>query len=88
MAGARVRGWEGACTAPRGTLEVMSRTVRLDDQVAARVEQAAAAEGVDPEQWVNGRLARDLFLERLDEVQGRNPEPLSEDQAAKVVYGR
>lgn len=50
-------------------------------------EQAAAAEGVAPEQWVNTRLPRDLFLEQLDEVQARNPEPLSEEQAAKFVYG-
>ena len=63
------------------------RTVRLNERVAAMVEQAAAAEGVDPEQWVNTRLARDLFLEKLDEVQARNPGPLSEEQAAKIVYG-
>ncbi|MDP8931918.1 MAG: hypothetical protein M3O70_25950 [Actinomycetota bacterium] len=65
-----------------------TRTVRLNERVAAVVERAAAAEGVDPEQWVNDRLAQDLFLEKLDEVQARNPEPLSEDQAAEVVYGR
>lgn len=65
-----------------------TRTVRLTEQVAARVEQAAAAEGVDPEQWVNDRLARDLFLETLEEVQARNPEPLSEEEASEIVYGR
>ncbi|MEX0658822.1 MAG: hypothetical protein WD080_06775 [Egibacteraceae bacterium] len=65
-----------------------TRTVRLNEQVAARVERAAAAEGVDPEQWVNDRLARNLFLERLDQVQARNPEPLSEAEAAEIVYGR
>ena len=64
------------------------RTVRLNERVAAMVEEAAAAEGVDPEQWVNARLARDLFLLKLDEVQARNPQPLSEEQAAKVVYER
>jgi hypothetical protein len=43
---------------------------------------------VDPEQWVNDRLARELFLAKLDEVRARNPAPLSEDEAAKIVYGR
>jgi hypothetical protein len=62
--------------------------VRLNQQVAARIERAAAAEGVDPERWVNDRLARDLLLAKLDEVQARNPDPLSEEEAAKVVYGR
>jgi hypothetical protein len=64
------------------------RTVRLNEQVAARVEEVAAAQGVDPEQWVNDRLARELFLAKLDEVRARNPAPLSEDEAAKIVYGR
>lgn len=73
-----------------GTLASMSgtRTVRLTEQIAARVEEAAAAQGVDPEQWVNDRLARDLFLAKLDDVQARNPEPLSEDEANKIAYGR
>jgi hypothetical protein len=73
-----------------GTLASMSgtRTVQLTEQIAARVEEAAAAQGVDPEQWVNDRLARDLFLAKLDDVQARNPEPLSEDEANKIVYGR
>lgn len=65
-----------------------TRAVRLNEQVAARVEEVAAAQGVDPEQWVNDRLARDLFLTKLDDVQARNPEPLSEDEAGKIVYGR
>lgn len=64
------------------------RTVRLNERVAALVERLAAAEGVDPERWVNDRLARDLFLTELDEVQARNPKPLSEEQAAEVVYRR
>jgi hypothetical protein len=64
------------------------RTVRLNEQVAARVEEVAAAQGVDPEQWVNDRLARELFLAKLDEVRAGNPAPLSEDEAAKIVYGR
>lgn len=64
------------------------RTVRLNEQVAARVEEVAAAQGVDPEQWVNDRLARELFLAKLDEVRARNPAPLSEDEAAKIVYER
>jgi hypothetical protein len=64
------------------------RTARLNEQVAARVEEVAAAQGVDPEQWVNDRLARELFLAKLDEVRARNPAPLSEDEAAKIVYGR
>lgn len=64
-----------------------TRIVRLNERVAATVERAAAAEGVDAEQWVNDRLARDLFLEQLQEVQTHNPEPLSEDQATEVVYG-
>ena len=46
-----------------------TRTVRLNKQVTARVEQVAAEQGVDPEQWVNDQLARDLFLAKLDEVQ-------------------
>lgn len=62
------------------------RTVRLKERVAAMVERAAAAQGVDPEEWVNERLTRDLFLEKLDDVQARNPEPLSEEEAAEVVY--
>jgi len=65
-----------------------TKTIRLNERVAAMVEQAAAAEGVDSEAWVNDRLARDLFLEKLDEVQARNPTPLSEEQAGDVVYGR
>lgn len=65
-----------------------TRAVRLNEQVAARVERAAAAAGVDPEQWVNDRLARELFLEKLDEIQARNREPLSEGEAAQVVYER
>jgi hypothetical protein len=64
------------------------RTVRLNEQVAARVEEVAAAQGVDPEQWVNDRLARELFLAKLDKVRARNPAPLSEDEAAKIFYGR
>lgn len=63
-----------------------TRTVRLNERVAAMVERIAAAEGVDPEQWVNARLARDLFLVKLDDMQARNPEPLSDEQAAEVVY--
>lgn len=63
-----------------------ARTVRLTKGVAAMVERAAAAQGVDPEEWVNERLTRDLFLEKLDDVQFRNPEPLSEEEAAEVVY--
>lgn len=62
-------------------------TVRLSEHVTATVERAAAAEGVNVEQWVNRRLARDLFLEKLDEIQDRNAEPLTEDEAAQVVYG-
>lgn len=50
------------------------------------VERAAAAQGVDAEEWVNERLTRDLFLEKLNDVQARNPEPLSEEEAAEVVY--
>ncbi|MGH3664906.1 MAG: hypothetical protein ACRDU8_02240 [Egibacteraceae bacterium] len=65
-----------------------TRTIRLNARVAATVEQAAAAEGVDPEEWVNDRLARDLFLAKLDDVQARNLQPLSEDKAAEVVYRR
>lgn len=73
-----------------GTLAAMAktRTVRLNEQVAARVDEVAAAQGLDPEQWVNDRLARDLFLAKLDEVQAGNPDPRSEEEAAKIVYGR
>ncbi|QBI19623.1 hypothetical protein ER308_08710 [Egibacter rhizosphaerae] len=65
-----------------------TRTVRLNEQVAARVDEVAAAQGLDPEQWVNDQLARDLFLAKLDEVQASNLDPRSEDEAAKIVYGR
>ncbi len=64
-----------------------TRIIRLNERVAATVEQAAAAEGVEPEQWVNDRLARDLFLEKLQHVQTHNFEPISEEQATEVVYG-
>lgn len=63
-----------------------TRTVRLNERVAAMVERIAAAQGVDPEQWVNARLARDLFLVKLDDMQARNPEPVSDEQADEVVY--
>lgn len=63
-----------------------TRIVRLNERVAAMVERAAAADGVDLEQWVNDRLARDLFLEKLQDVQSHNPQPLSEEQATEVVY--
>lgn len=62
-------------------------TIELDERLAREVERAAAAEGVDSQRWVNDRIARALFLSTLDDVQRRNPEPLSEEQAAEVVYG-
>lgn len=72
-----------------GSLDRMgkTRTVRLSEHVTATVERAAAAEGVNVEQWVNHRLARDLFLEKLDEIQSQNTEPLTEHEAVQVVYG-
>lgn len=36
---------------------------------------------------VNDRLARDLFLEKLQDVQTHNSEPLPEEQATEIVYG-
>jgi hypothetical protein len=64
-----------------------TRTVQLNESVAATVEQVAAAEGLAPDAWVNRRLARDLFLEKLDEIQLRNLNPLDDEAADKVVYG-
>lgn len=63
------------------------RTVRLTKEVAAMVDRGAAAAG-----WMlssgSTTLARALFVEKLDEVQAGNRQPLTEDEAAEVVYGR
>lgn len=63
------------------------RTVQLNDKVTATVERAAAAEAMAPDEWVNRRLARDLFLEKLQEMQQRNADPLKDERADEVLYG-
>lgn len=60
--------------------------VTLGERVAAAVQQAAAAAGVDPATWVNDQLAKVLFLQTLTGVQQRNPEPLTEQAAQRVIY--
>lgn len=65
-----------------------TRTVQLNEKVTATVERAAAAEGLEPDEWVNRRLARDLFLEKLDEIQAGNASPIDDVAADEVVYGR
>jgi len=66
--------------------DMASWKVALDERVAAAARQAAASAGVEPEVWVNDQLARVLFLQTLDRVQERNPEPLTEHAAERVIY--
>lgn len=60
--------------------------VALGERVAAAVHQAAADAGVDPGTWVNDQLAKVLFLQTLTGAQQRNPEPLTEQAAQRVIY--
>lgn len=71
---------------PATVTNMTSLKVTFDERIAAAARQAAAAASVAPEKWVNDQLARVLLLRTLDRIQERNPEPLTEQAAERVVY--